>query len=141
MLALFSSADDITDPTLNRVYGKLSKLGDAALSAEDFARLGAIRTEMEKVYSVAKVCNDTEIRLDMTRCPKEQQMALSPDITNILHSSRDPEELLYYWHAWRDSTGREMRNNFTEYVGLKNEAAVADGIVNSGLSYARKNKN
>ncbi|GAU87321.1 hypothetical protein RvY_00195-2 [Ramazzottius varieornatus] len=127
MLGLFPNPDEITDPLLRRAYEKLSKLGDAALSPEDFARLGAIRTEMEQVYSVAKVCNDTSIGIDMERCPQHQQMALSPEITDILHSSRDPEELLYYWSAWRDATGKKMRSNFTEYVGLKNKAAVADG--------------
>lgn len=45
------------------------------------------------------------------------------EITEIFSKSRDPEELKYVWEQWRKIAGAPVRDLYTEYVQLKNEAA------------------
>lgn len=49
------------------------------------------------------------------------------DIEAIMASSHDWDELTYVWEEWRDKTGKLMRDNFTRFVELSNEAAILDG--------------
>ena len=51
----------------------------------------------------------------------------SVDLTEIIGSSRDPEELKYVWLSWRDQTGKTMRDDYKEFVQLINEAAKING--------------
>ncbi|GAU88092.1 hypothetical protein RvY_00850-3 [Ramazzottius varieornatus] len=128
MEAIFNATDVLQlNKTERRVFEKLSKLGDAALEAGDFNSLKTLIANMEKTYSTAKVCKDRGIRLDMAKCPEKHQLELEPHIKDILDKSRDPEEMKYLWHAWRDATGKKMRKDYISYIGLKNKAAVADG--------------
>ena len=50
-----------------------------------------------------------------------------PDLTELLQTSRDYDELLAAWKGWRDVTGPLMKKNFTDYVNLKNEALKIAG--------------
>lgn len=124
-------AEDLLDAKQTRVLNKLGKLGDAALNQADFGRLGELKSQMEKTYSTAKVCKDRNVRLDIAKCPKDKQLELEPEIKEILDKSRDPEEMKYLWHAWRDATGKEIRKDYISYIELKNKAAVADGYMNT----------
>ena len=49
------------------------------------------------------------------------------DLSEIMANSRDPEQLKHVWLAWRDNTGRKMRSQYKEFVGLINEAAELNG--------------
>lgn len=44
----------------------------------------------------------------------------------ILSKSRKYDELTYVWKAWRDASGKKMRNTYKTYVELSNEAARAN---------------
>src|SRR5690348_10552152 len=57
---------------------------------------------------------------------------LFADLEIIMASSRNYNELAYIWGSWRDATGRVVRNNYTDYVKLSNEAAQANGFDNMG---------
>ena len=42
-------------------------------------------------------------------------------------SSHDYDKLLAAWKGWRDVTGPKMKQNYTDYVRLKNEALKIAG--------------
>ena len=52
-----------------------------------------------------------------------EQYPLDPDLTNIMASSRDYNELRAAWKGWRDVSGKQMRNDYNRYVELNNEVA------------------
>lgn len=45
------------------------------------------------------------------------------DITNILSTSRDPNELKHVWVEWRNAIGPKVKEKYRTYVKLSNEAA------------------
>lgn len=106
----------------------MSKMGDSALPEALFTELQEVTTKMSQTYSTALVCRDQSVSPDqIDRCPKDQQMALEPDITKELAESQDPHFLLYLWKSWRDASGKKIRSDYKRYVELKNEAAKLDG--------------
>lgn len=50
------------------------------------------------------------------------------ELTRILAKSRDYDELLHVWKAWRDKTGKPLRAKYLRYVQLSNEAAKLNGM-------------
>lgn len=50
-------------------------------------------------------------------------LALEPEITEILMHSRDPEELKYIWVEWRKASGEQVKCLYPKYVELANTAA------------------
>jgi peptidyl-dipeptidase A len=49
------------------------------------------------------------------------------EIEEIISTSRNAEELAYTWTAWRDASGRPIREMYKEYIALSNKAAEANG--------------
>lgn len=49
------------------------------------------------------------------------------DITDIFAKSQNPEELKHYWVEWHKVAGAKVRDNFTTYVRIDNEAAKLNG--------------
>ncbi|XP_048507485.1 angiotensin-converting enzyme-like [Athalia rosae] len=45
------------------------------------------------------------------------------DLVRIMAESEDVGELAYVWKAWRDATGKKMRNDYIAYVELTKEVA------------------
>lgn len=41
-------------------------------------------------------------------------------------NSTNYSELKYIWESWRDTTGRKMKDLYSTYVNLSNEAALAN---------------
>lgn len=41
--------------------------------------------------------------------------------------SKNYDELLYYWHAWHEATGPQLKNKYIRYVQLANQAARLNG--------------
>ncbi|XP_076312423.1 angiotensin-converting enzyme-like [Tachypleus tridentatus] len=105
------------DELLKRQFKELSVLGTAALDEDKLERLSSLEAEMKRTYSTAEVC----IR---DKC----NLALEPDLTRILASSRDYEELKEVWLKWRDAAGKPIRNQYIEVAELGNEAAKANGF-------------
>lgn len=106
--------ESFEDETLKRQFRMMVLIGDSALDESDFNELTQAIGSMQSTYAKAKVPkfnNNSEL------------MSLEPEITNILLTSKDPEELQYYWVQWHDLTGRTSRDNFFKYVGLRNKAA------------------
>ncbi|CAK9821608.1 Angiotensin-converting enzyme [Anthophora retusa] len=106
---------DIKDENVKRQFSKLSVLGTAALPEDLFQEYEKIVSDMENIYSTAKICEYK----NRSRC----DLALEPELTELLIQSRDPEELKYIWVEWRKATGEKMKSLYTRYVELSNTAA------------------
>lgn len=109
-----------TDDNIKRQFKAATILGMAALPEEKFTKLEKITSEMESIYSTAKICDYN----DKTKC----SLSLEPEITEILRNSRDPEELKHVWLEWRNASGKKCRKLFEEYVQLSNEAAKLNNM-------------
>lgn len=60
-------------------------------------------------------------------------IALSSDLTDIMATSRDYDELLFAWKGWRDASGKKIKNSYKRYVELSNKAAVLNGQCSTPL--------
>ncbi|XP_055848353.1 angiotensin-converting enzyme-like [Episyrphus balteatus] len=103
------------DSDLKRQFKKLGMLGYAALSEEDYDELLSTLSMMDSNYAKVRVCS----YIDRMNC----EMQLEPELTEILATSRDPEELAYYWKMWYDKAGTPTRKSFDRYVELNTKAA------------------
>ncbi|XP_015119782.1 angiotensin-converting enzyme [Diachasma alloeum] len=105
----------IEDKKIKRQFKKLSSPGASALSKDKYAEYSEITSRMENIYATAKICDFEN--------PFNCNLALEPNLTEILIKSRNPDELKYVWKAWRDASGKKMKNYFIRYVQLSNEIA------------------
>uniref|UniRef100_A0A1L8DR16 Angiotensin-converting enzyme n=1 Tax=Nyssomyia neivai TaxID=330878 RepID=A0A1L8DR16_9DIPT len=121
------NAKEYKSEDLKRQIKKLSKLGYSALPSDKYKELLQAITWMESNYAKVKVCSYKD--------PKKCDLALEPEITEILIKSRDPEELKYYWKQWYDKAGTPTRESFNKYVQLNSEAAKLDGFKSGAESW------
>lgn len=49
------------------------------------------------------------------------------DVNKAMAKSKDYDELLYYWHAWHEATGPQLKNKYMRYIQLANQAARLNG--------------
>ena len=57
-------------------------------------------------------------------------MFYQPGLTKIMANSRDYNELYWAWNGWRNAvSGEEAREDYAEYVTLKNQASEANGSI------------
>ncbi|XP_063977771.1 angiotensin-converting enzyme-like [Diachasmimorpha longicaudata] len=105
----------IEDKQIKRQFKKLSSPGASALPKDKYTEYSEIISRMENIYATAKICDFEN--------PFNCNLALEPNLTEILIKSRDPDELKYIWTAWRDASGKKMKNYFIRYVQLSNEIA------------------
>ncbi|NXD66074.1 ACE enzyme, partial [Eolophus roseicapillus] len=112
---------DFQDQSVTRILRKLSVIERAALPEDELKEYNTILSDMETTYSVAKVCRENK-----TCHP------LDPDLTDIMATSRDYDELLFAWKGWRDASGKQIKNNYKRYVELSNKAAMLNGYSDNG---------
>ncbi|XP_050767782.1 angiotensin-converting enzyme [Gymnogyps californianus] len=112
---------DFQDQSVTRILKKLSVIDRAALPENELKEYNTLLSDMETTYSVAKVCRENK-----TCHP------LDPDLTDIMATSRDYDELLFAWKGWRDASGKKIKNNYKRYVELSNKAAVLNGYTDNG---------
>ncbi|XP_062936388.1 angiotensin-converting enzyme [Cynocephalus volans] len=107
--------------TTKRIIKKAQDLEQAALPSQELEEYNEILLNMETTYSVASVChtNGTCLHLD-------------PDLTSLMATSRNYEELLWAWKGWRDQVGRAILPFFPKYVELTNMAAQLNGYLDAG---------
>jgi len=106
---------DLKDPFLKRQFRFHSVLGIAALPKDKLERYSKVTTEMQEIYSKAKICDYRRAEVCTLR--------LEPNITKVLKESRDFDELQHVWTAWRQQSGGKMMPLYKEFVELANEAA------------------
>ncbi|RWS26965.1 Angiotensin-converting enzyme-like protein, partial [Leptotrombidium deliense] len=75
--------------------------------------LNEIIADMENVYSTAKICpfriNGGYSDGDKSNVTAQCNLTLEPDLQRIIGESRDYDELLHVWKAWRDKSGKKIR--------------------------------
>ncbi|XP_069883830.1 angiotensin-converting enzyme isoform X2 [Dipodomys merriami] len=110
--------------TNKRIIKKVQDLDRAALPVKELEEYNQILLDMETTYSVASVChiNGTCLQLE-------------PDLTNIMATSRNYEQLLWVWKSWRDQVGKTILPFFPKYVELANKAARLNGYTDAGDSW------
>jgi len=125
----FPNWREFKNPDLRRKFRELTVLGTAALPEEKLQEFNQITLNMEKIYSTAKICAFE----DETRC----DLSLDPDISAIMKSSRNEEELRHVWTQWRDVTGKNMKQYYERFVELSNEAAKLNKFDDTGAMWLR----
>lgn len=111
---------DFTNPDLKRQFEKLTKLDYAALPQDKYKELIDAVSSMESNYAKVRICSFK----DKTSC----NLQLEPELTEILATSRDEEELKYYWVEWYKKAGAPVREYFQKYVDLNKESAILNGF-------------
>jgi peptidyl-dipeptidase A len=97
---------------------------DPALTAE----MARIASELEAEYGAGKWCppgKSGDACLDIN------------EITNIMRTSRDPEELLDVWGGWH-TVSPPMRDRYTRFVQLMNQGAKDLGYADVGAMWRSK---
>ncbi|XP_014676342.1 PREDICTED: angiotensin-converting enzyme-like, partial [Priapulus caudatus] len=111
----------ITDEQINREIKKIKDIGISALPDAEVEEWNTIVSDMTTIYSTGKVCKYGKTCTDGSN---DNMLPLDPDITRIMATSRDYDELLHYWRGWHDTVGSPMKQEYIEYVKLSNKAAI-----------------
>eukprot|EP00463_Aulacantha_scolymantha_P003849 TRINITY_DN4775_c0_g1_i1.p1 TRINITY_DN4775_c0_g1~~TRINITY_DN4775_c0_g1_i1.p1 ORF type:complete len:292 (-),score=40.25 TRINITY_DN4775_c0_g1_i1:410-1285(-) len=78
---------------------------------------------MKSLYSKGKICPYVE---PASTC--SASLTLEPGIRKIISKSRNYDELLYTWTAWRNATGPKIRPYYLEYLQFQNQVAILNGF-------------
>jgi len=122
------SLDDIKDENVRRQLKFLKDIGSAALDKSDLSTLTDIKNRMTDVYSTGKICPFDKQNCDL----HTEGMNLEPEIESVLVKSRNYDELVYIWAAWRNATGKKIRQDYVGYVNLSNKVAILNGYKDNG---------
>ena len=57
------------------------------------------------------------------------------DAEALMGELRDPKELAEVWKSWHETTGRPMRQDYTQMVGIANEGAKELGYADTGAMW------
>ncbi|XP_062548667.1 angiotensin-converting enzyme-like [Armigeres subalbatus] len=107
---------------LKRRFQKLTVLDKAALPEDKYKELLGAVARMESNYAKVKICSYK----DRSDC----SLSIDPEITEIIGTSRDPEELKYYWLEWFNKAGKPTKPDFQKYLELTKEVAKLNGYDN-----------
>ena len=130
-----------TSPTSESDLRQIKFIKSTLTSTDPYVteNLFRLKRRMEKAFQdahVIKIVKKTseEIENDNNITTKEKIQKLDlKEANNViadLHST--PEEKLYVWKGFRDSLGPKVRNDYIEYVRLKNIAARENGYADAG---------
>ncbi|CAK1579465.1 unnamed protein product [Parnassius mnemosyne] len=82
---------------------------------------------MQRVWSRVTVC-----AYNATNCNKEESVRTMSDVISVFKISNDTNELAYYWKAYRDATGKQIRPIFKDYVSRMNSVAQSENFTDAG---------
>jgi peptidyl-dipeptidase A len=119
--------EDYKDEKIRRQLKSLKNRGVSALSPERLEQYNEVMKEMDKFYQLGSFCP-----YNKPDCEDDEKMTLDPEMTEVLASSTDYDELLYVWQGWRNVSGRNMLPFYKKYVELVNEAAEENGFEDFG---------
>ncbi|KAM4691938.1 angiotensin-converting enzyme-like [Rhinophrynus dorsalis] len=115
--------NNFTDAKLKEIISSIRTLGAANLPLPQREEYNTILSQMDSIYSTAKVCPPNQ----NTNC-----WSLEPELTDILATSRSYKKLLYAWEGWHNSAGVPLRDKYKRFVELSNEAYQLDGYKDTG---------
>lgn len=121
--------DDYTNAEIRRQLKYLSQISVNSLPTSDFNLLNEALGYMQNIYSTSSVCPYSK-----KDCADDdaERLTLDPELYNVMATSTDYDELLYVWDAWRNKTGRNMKDAYAVYVRLMNKAAGIGGFDDMG---------
>ncbi|XP_063703175.1 angiotensin-converting enzyme-like [Culicoides brevitarsis] len=111
--------DDYEDLSVKRQIMQVNTLGVDTLNENDLKNLTEVIDKMSTTYGQAKICP-----YKIPNCKEEEKLSLDPDLYKILAESTDADEMKYIWQAWREASGKLMRDDYGKYVELVNAAAT-----------------
>lgn len=118
---------------------KLLKLQLSAPAPDNPAEreeLSTLSSSLEGDYGKGKYCRDAEepraARGERPLRPNEPRCLDINQASNILASSRDPNELLDVWQGWH-RVGAPMRERYSRFVELSNKGARELGFADTGV--------
>nr|XP_046233461.1 angiotensin-converting enzyme [Scatophagus argus] len=114
----------LSDPKDKKLMGKIKILGAANLPLDKREKYNEILSEMDKIYSTAKVHPEPNI-----------SWSLEPELTDIMATSRSYKRLLYVWEGWHNASGVPLKKLYPEFVTLSNAASQADGFADTGAEW------
>ncbi|XP_015515543.1 angiotensin-converting enzyme [Neodiprion lecontei] len=117
----------IGDDEIRRQFSKHARLGVGVLEKKDYEDYENTVANMQQEYSTARICEYKEA----DKC----DLALEPHLTELLMSSRDPEELKHVWIEWRKATGEKVKPLYPKYVDLINRAARLNNYTDNAASW------
>jgi len=114
----------IKDYDVARKLKMLRNIGTSALPDDKLGKFIDLTSKMGSTYSKGKV-------LDYET--KTKEFSLDPELSETMRKSRDPEELKYYWEQWREVSGKQIKEMYSEYVDMYNEAAKLNGFKDASI--------
>ncbi|CAK8671725.1 unnamed protein product [Clavelina lepadiformis] len=113
--------DNLTDKEVKRQLEDIMILGTANLSPAEQEEYNNLAGKMEQTYSTAEVVLQDGIPLP-----------LDPDLTELMATSRDYQELKWAWKGWYEAAGRPIKNDYEDFVALSNKARQGDNFKDTG---------
>lgn len=126
--------DYVADPDVQRKLKLLKDIGTSILDNEDLSLLTDKKNHMSFIYNTAKICPFNNKNCN----PATEGLSLDPDIENRLAESEDFDELQWLWEQWHEKSGKEMREDYQDYVNLMNKAAIANGYSDAGVMWRNR---
>uniref|UniRef100_H3D5P0 Angiotensin-converting enzyme n=1 Tax=Tetraodon nigroviridis TaxID=99883 RepID=H3D5P0_TETNG len=117
----FSSSLDLLSNSEKKMMSKIKVLGSANLPLNEREEYNTILSNMERIYSTAKVHPEPNV-----------SWSLEPDLTEIMANSRSYKKLLFAWEGWHNESGAPLRADYEKFVRLSNKASAADGFTDTG---------
>lgn len=100
-----------TNDDLRRIFGRLAQ-GSISHNDDDVKKSSKLRSELEKIYSVAAVCEPN----DQTRC-----YTLSPMLERLMQTEKDYDRLTWAWKGWHDQCGNKIRPVYLSFIEMLNK--------------------
>jgi peptidyl-dipeptidase A len=116
--------NDVELPAAERRQFELLRL-NATAAPRDAARLAEmteISARLEAAYGAGKYCSDPE---------REQTCRNLDELSKVLTTSRNYDELLDVWRGWR-TVSPPMKQDYVRFVELMNEGARELGFADTG---------
>ncbi|XP_054851332.1 angiotensin-converting enzyme [Eublepharis macularius] len=120
---------NFSDPQLKKIISSIQTLGPSNLPVDKRQLYNTILSEMDSIYSTAKVCPPNQ---------NSSCWSLEPEITDIMATSRSYRKLLYAWESWHNAAGIPLRAKYEDFVSLSNEAYRMDGFKDTGAYWRSK---
>ncbi|XP_028675845.1 angiotensin-converting enzyme [Erpetoichthys calabaricus] len=114
--------DTFTDEQLKKIISKIRILGPANLPEDKRKEYNTILSDMDRIYSTAKVYFPWD----------SQNSSLEPDIVNLMANSTNYRRLLYAWEGWHNQSGMPLRQMYPRFVTLSNNASRMDNFADTG---------
>lgn len=119
--------ESYVDEKIQRQLMHLTKLGLSALNESRLTERTHAISNMETIYNTAVFC-----RYNKPNCSSTEMIPLDPEITEIMATSKNYDELKYTWEQWHNKSGALMRKDYKKYVETSNEAAKLNNFTDYG---------